>query len=126
METFEDFLSQIADPAQQARTREVLDWVADAFPQLGQRIAWNQPMFTDHGTFIIAFSLSRQHLAVAPETIALEHFDARIAQSGYKRTKMLIQLPWNKPVDYDLLRDIIAYNIEDKKDCDTFWRKPDK
>ena len=124
METFEDFLSQIADPAQQARTREVLDWVADAFPQLGQRIAWNQPMFTDHGTFIIAFSVARQHLAVAPETVALDHFDERIKQAGLKRTKMLLQMPWNKPIDYALLKDIISYNIQDKKDCASFWRKP--
>ena len=124
MDTFEAFLLTIPDLEQQARTREVLHWVGQEFPTLDRRIGWNQPMFTDHGTFIIAFSVARQHLAVAPETVALDHFDERIKQAGFKRTKMLLQMPWNKPIDYALLRDIIAYNIQDKKDCASFWRKP--
>jgi len=124
MDTFEAFLLTIPDLEQQARTREVLHWVGQEFPTLDRRIGWNQPMFTDHGTFIIAFSVARQHLAVAPETVALDHFDERIKQAGLKRTKMLLQMPWNKPIDYALLKDIISYNIQDKKDCASFWRKP--
>ncbi len=123
MDPFEAFLLTIPDLEQQARTREVLHWVGQEFPTLDRRIGWNQPMFTDHGTFIIAFSVARQHLAVAPETVALDHFDERIKQAGLKRTKMLLQMPWNKPIDYALLKDIIAYNIQDKKDCASFWRK---
>lgn len=124
MDTFEAFLLTIPALEQQARTREVLHWVGQEFPTLDRRIGWNQPMFTDHGTFIIAFSVARQHLAVAPETVALDHFDERIKQAGLKRTKMLLQMPWNKPIDYALLKDIISYNIQDKKDCASFWRKP--
>ena len=124
MRTFAEFTSQIENPGHRARVEEVLDRIAKKFPALGQRIAWNQPMFTDHGTFIIAFSVARQHLAVAPETVALDHFDERIKQAGFKRTKMLLQMPWNKPIDYALLKDIISYNIQDKKDCASFWRKP--
>ena len=124
MDTFEAFLLTIPDLEQQARTREVLHWVGQEFPTLDRRIGWNQPMFTDHGTFIIAFSVARQHLAVAPETVALDHFDERIKQAGLKRTKMLLQMPWNKPIDYALLKDIISYNIQDKKNCASFWHKP--
>jgi len=36
---------------------------------------------------------------------------------------MLMRLPWNKPVNYDLLKKIIAFNIEDKKDVTTYWRR---
>lgn len=32
---------------------EVLDWVAEHYPELELRIAWNQPLFTHHGTYII-------------------------------------------------------------------------
>ena len=124
MTEFANFLNAINDPGQRQRTEDVLQFVNDTFPQLERRIAWNQPMFTDHGTFIIAFSVARQHLAVAPETVALDHFDERIKQAGFKRTKMLLQMPWNKPIDYALLKDIISYNIQDKKDCASFWRKP--
>ncbi len=34
-----------------------------------------------------------------------------------------MRIKWDMDVDYQLLKDIIDYNIEDKKDCQTFWRK---
>ncbi len=124
MKEFADFLNAIEDPKQRQRTQEVLQFVNDTFPQLERRIAWNQPMFTDHGTFIIAFSLAKQHLAVAPETVTLERFSERINQAGYSATAMLMRIRWNQEVDYTLLKDMVAFNIEDKKDHKAFWRVP--
>ncbi len=123
MEVFAEYLAQIENPQQLARTEAVLNWVAEQFPQLGPRFAWNQPMFTDHGTFIIGFSVARQHLAVAPEVAALEHFAADIAQAGYDRSKGLFRIRWNQAVDFPLLARIISFNIKEKADCTTFWRK---
>ena len=123
METFEEFLSQIKIPEHQKRTRDVLNWVAEKFPNLATRIAWNQPMFTDHGTFIIGFSVSKHHLAVAPESVGIQRFSREIVEAGYEHTRELIRFPWDRPVDYNLLERIITFNILDKLDCATFWRK---
>ncbi len=123
MDVFSEFLAGIEDPQHRARTEEVLGWVGERFPDLEPRVAWNQPMFTDHGTFIIAFSVSKGHLAVAPEKVALDHFADEINEAGYAYSKMLFRIPWSKPVDWSLLERIIAFNIEDKADVSTFWRK---
>jgi uncharacterized protein len=122
MKTFEDFLETINNPEHQSRTKEVLDWITATYPHLAQRIAWNQPMFTDHGTFIIGFSVSKQHLAVTPEQAGIEHFTDEIKHAGYQHTKMIIRFPWSKPVDYKLLARMIEYNISEKQNCTTFWR----
>ena len=122
METFNDFLQTIDDPEQRAKLGDVFIWVRKTFPQLEERIAWNQPMFTDHGTFIIAFSVAKAHFAVAPEAVPLEVFNERIQEAGYTQTKQLFRIKWNQDVDYDLLRDIIAFNIEDKAGHTSFWR----
>lgn len=124
MTEFMEFLDAIDNPEHRARTQQVLQWVTDTFPQLGRRIAWGQPTFTDHGTFIMAFSLAKAHLAVAPETVTLERFSQRIEQAGYTYTKMLMRIKWDQPVDHDLLKDMIAFNIEDKKDHKGYWRVP--
>ena len=100
-----------------------MGWVTKQFPNLTPKIAWNQPMFTDHGTFIIGFSTARPHLAVAPERAGIEHFSDEIVQAGYEHSKELIRIPWDSPVDYALLEEIISFNIRDKADCTTFWRK---
>jgi uncharacterized protein YdhG (YjbR/CyaY superfamily) len=122
MEVFEEFLTKIDNPEHRARTEEVLTWVSENYPNLVPVIKWNQPMFTDHDTYIIGFSVSKQHLAASPEQAGINHFSEQIVQAGYKHTKMLVQFPWNKPFDYELLMKMIDHNIEDKADCTTFWR----
>jgi len=124
METFSDYLAAISDQDRRDRMEEVLLWVRTAFPSLKPVIAWKQPMFTDHGTFIIGFSISKMHLAAAPERAGILHFTDAIAKAGFSQTKELICFPWDRPIDYALLQEIIAYNIADKADCYTFWRKP--
>lgn len=123
MEVFAEFLVNITDPHHRERTEEVLNWVAKTYPNLMPKMAWNQPMFTDHGTFIIGFSVAKHHLAVAPEKTGIDHFSAEIVQAGYDHTKQLVRIPWDSPVDFSLLERMIEFNIADKADCSTFWRK---
>ncbi|WP_262174298.1 iron chaperone [Saccharococcus sp. Marseille-Q5394] len=122
MEVFAEFLTKIDNPEHRARTEEVLTWVKTKYPELTPVIKWNQPMFTDHGTYIIGFSVSKQHMAVSPEEAGVVHFSDQIVEAGYKHTKMLVQFPWNRPFDFELLKKMIDYNITDKAECTTFWR----
>lgn len=123
MEVFAEFLAGIDDPLHRERTEEVFAWINNKYPNLKKEIKWNQPMFTDHGTFIIGFSVSKKHLAVTPEEAGIIHFSDEIVQAGYSHTKGLVRLPWNRPVDFLLLEKMIDYNILDKADCSTFWRQ---
>lgn len=123
MEAFVDYLSKLEDPVQRERVESVLTWVAETFPKLEPRVAWNQPMFTDHGTFIIGFSTAMQHMACAPERIVIQRFAEEIVKSGYSHTQELFRIRWTDAVDWALLERIIAFNILDKADCRTFWRK---
>ncbi|MCA0756960.1 iron chaperone [Paenibacillus sp. N4] len=123
MEAFEEYLAGINNPQHRARTEEVLEWVTKKYPNLEPKIAWKQPMFTDHGTFIIGFSVSNHHMAVAPERAGMIHLADEIAQSGYDHTKELVRIRWDGPVDFSLLEKMIEFNIMDKADCTTFWRK---
>ncbi|PWU70393.1 iron chaperone [Gracilibacillus dipsosauri] len=123
MAIFEAFVAGIDDPSLRERTEEVLHWVSNKYPRLETELKWNQPMFTDHGTFIIGFSVSKKHLAVAPEGVTISHVEEDIKKAGYDYTKELIRLPWNKPVNYSLLEKMIDFNIWDKANCPTFWRK---
>ena len=123
MKVFEEYLDRIENPQHRARTEEVLHWVANSFPMLKPKIAWNQPMFTDHGTFIIGFSVAKHHLAVAPEKEGIDHFSDEIIRAGYHHTKQLLRIEWDKAIDYTLLGKIINYNITEKSNCSTFWRQ---
>ena len=122
MEVFTEYLAKIDNPQHRDRTEEVLAWVTREFTNLEPKIAWNQPMFTDHGTYIIGFSIAKKHLAVAPESAGINHFSDDIVQAGYDHTKQLVRIPWDSPIDFSLLEKMIEFNMLDKADCSTFWR----
>ncbi|MCM3611818.1 iron chaperone [Planococcus sp. MERTA32b] len=122
MEIFEEFLQGIDDPSQRDRTQEILAWTAKTFPHLEPVIKWNQPLFTDYGTYIIGFSVAKKHMSVAPEQAAMNRFEGEIEKAGYEHTKELYRIKWKDPVHYDLLEKLIEFNISDKADCTTFWR----
>jgi len=123
MEVFDEYLSRIDNPQHRTRMDDILKWVINKFPGLVPKIAWNQPVFTDHGTYIIGFSIAKNHLAVAPERAGIGRFSDEIVQAGYNHSKELVRIPWNIPVDFSLLEKMIAFNIMDKANCSTFWRK---
>ena len=123
METFKEFISKVDSPKMRERLENVLNWIINKYPQLEEKIGWNQPMLTDHGTFIIGFSVSKNHLAVTPEMHGITQFADEIIKSGYEHTKMLFRIKWDSPVDYELLKKMIDFNIHDKANCSTFWRK---
>ncbi len=122
MQTFNDFLCTIEDKGQKLKLKEILDWIKHKYPNLKEKVGWNQPMFTDHDTFIIAFSVSKKHIAVAPEKAAMDKFINDFKTAGYEASSMLFRIKWEDEIDYNLLLRIIDFNIENKKHYLKFWR----
>ncbi|MDD4688917.1 MAG: DUF1801 domain-containing protein [Eubacteriales bacterium] len=122
MKDFQMFLDSIGELKKRERLEGILSSIKEKFPQLKEEIKWNQPMFSDHGTFIIGFSVAKEHIAVAPEAAVISLFEKEIEQAGYSHTQELFRIKWTDNVDFDLLNRVIAYNIEDKKDMTKFWR----
>ena len=122
MKDFQWFLDEITQQDKRQRMEGILNGIKKSFPQLKEEIKWNQPMFTDHGTFIIGFSIAKTHIAVAPEAVVINLFENDIREAGYSYTKELFRIKWTDKVDCDLLHNLVAYNIENKKDMTRFWR----
>jgi len=122
MEIFKEYLNKIQSSEQRERMEEVLWWICARFPSLEAVIKWNQPMFLEHGTFIIGFSIAKNHIAFSPEEAGINTFSEDIRNSGYEHTKGLAKIKWIDEVDYSLLQRIIEFNIADKKDCAAFFR----
>lgn len=122
MELFYEYIDKQKKPLQKERLRELFHWMQENFPDLEPTMAWNQPMYTHHGTFIIGFSCADKHLSVSPEAYTLDRFSSAIKKSGYSQTKNIFRINWLQEIDYPLLRELIAFNIEDKADFKKFWR----
>lgn len=123
MKDFQGFLDGMHEPDKRERMASILKSVKEKFPHLKEEIKWNQPIFSDHGTFIIGLSVAKGHIAVAPEAVVIDLFIEKIERAGYSHTQELFRIKWTDQVDFDLLHEIVAYNIESKKDMTSFWRK---
>ena len=122
IKTLDEFLATIPDNDNRARMVEVLDWVAQHYPELELRIAWNQPMITHHGTYIIGFSAASKHMAMAPERATMIRFEPVMRERGTDFGKMFARQPWNKPFDYELLDAFIQHQLAEKRYITSFWR----
>ncbi len=125
IKTLDEFLATIPDDDNRERMVDVLVWVGLTYPVLKLRIAWNQPMFTHHGTYIIGFSAASKHMAVAPERATMIRFEPIMRERGTDFGKMFARQPWNKPFDYELLDAFIQHQLAEKQDITSFWRPKD-
>lgn len=123
MEDMERYLQTIEDEEHRMCLRQIFDWIIKTFPSLEYKTLWKQPMFLEHGTFIIGFSASNKHFSVSPEAKGMEQFSKKIKEAGYTQSKNLFQIGWDEPVNFSLLEQIINYNRIDKADDTAFWRK---
>lgn len=123
MKAFQEFLNKMDNLEHRGSLEKTLRWVHEEFPELEMAVKWNQPMFLDHGTYIMAFSVAKAHFSLSPEAYALDIFREKAEKIGYKTTKMLIKVKWTDPVDYDFIGEMIRFNIKDKKECQSFWRQ---
>lgn len=100
---------------------DVLVWVGLTYPELELRIAWNQPMFTHHATYIVGFSAASKHMAMATERATMICFEPVMRERGTDFGKMFARQPWDKPFDYELLDALIQHQLEEKRDVTSFW-----
>ena len=111
IKTLDEYLATITNDDNRARMVEVLKWVAERYPELELRIAWNQPMFTHHATYIIGFSAASKHMAMAPERATMIRFEPVMRERGTDFSKKFARQPWNKPFDYELLDTLIQNQL---------------
>lgn len=122
MNNFQSFLDSINEKSKRERIEDIFKHIKGKFPKLKEEMKWNQPMFSDHGTFIIGFSIARNHIAVAPESEVITLFEKDIKEAGYSYTKGLFRIKWTDKIDFELLDKIIEYNVENKRGMTNFWR----
>ena len=121
IKTLDEYLETIPNDDNRARMLDVLVWVGLTYPELELHIAWNQPMFTHHGTYIIGFSAASKHIAMAPERATMIRFEQVMRERGTNFGTMLARQPWTKPFDYELLDAFIQHQLAEKQDITSFW-----
>lgn len=118
-----EFLYKIVDEKQKLVLTDLFNKILIDYPFLKCEIKWNQPMFIMDKTFIIGFSCSKHHISISPEAIVIDLLNDEIIKNNYEMTKNIIKVKNDQEMNYDFIKMIIDFNVKDKVDCQTFFRK---
>jgi uncharacterized protein YdhG (YjbR/CyaY superfamily) len=106
-ETVDDYIA--AQPSEiQAILEKVRNTIQNIAPDAKEKISWQMPTYWQ-GENLIHFSAQKNHLSLHPGALEQIPFPERLA--GYKTTKSVIQFPYDKPIDYELIADITRWRI---------------
>ncbi|HWT75203.1 MAG TPA: DUF1801 domain-containing protein [Mobilitalea sp.] len=86
--------------------------IREAAPEAEEKISWRMPTFAYHGN-LVHFAAFKNHIGLYPGVNGIEHFEHRFSE--YKSSKGAVQFPLNKPIPFDLVREIVLFKVEENK-----------
>jgi len=105
--TIDEYI-QKQPPEIHAILNEVRSVIRKQAPKSEERMSWQMPTFWQ-GENLIHFSAQKNHLGIYPGELERLPFKERL--SVYKTSKGAIQFPYNKPIDYELISDIVKHRV---------------
>lgn len=89
--------------------KSIRETIRVAAPEAIEKISWQMPTFWQ-GENLIHFAAFKKHIGLYPGGEATAEFAERL--EGYKTSKGAIQLPLDKPIDYELITGIVKWRLE--------------
>jgi uncharacterized protein YdhG (YjbR/CyaY superfamily) len=81
-----------------------------AVPEAEETISYQIPTFKLRGN-LISFAAYKRHIGLYPAPVGDEAFNKEL--SAYRAKKSTVRFPLDKPIPYDLIRQIVALRVED-------------
>lgn len=100
-------------PEVQPILHEIRKIVKEEAPEATERICMNMPTFDLNGKWFVHYSAMKKHIGFYPQPSGVIAFKERL--TDYKTSKGAIQFPYNKPIPFDLIRDIVRYRYKESK-----------
>ena len=81
-----------------------------AAPDAGEKMSYQMPTFTLAGN-LVHFAAYKNHIGFYPTPSGIEKFQKELAV--YKGAKGSVQFPLDQPIPYDLVREIVAFRVQE-------------
>lgn len=80
-------------------------------PEITEKISWGMATFVLNGN-LVHFSGEKKHMGFHPAPSAILAFQDRLGD--YKYSKGTVQLPYDKPMPYDLLEEMTMFRVREQ------------
>lgn len=91
--------------------QKVRETIREAAPGAVESISYAMPAFKFRGRPLVYFALNRNHLGFYATPSANSAFSENL--KGYRSSKGAVQFPLDRPIPYDLIRNMVQYKLEE-------------
>jgi len=95
-------------PEVQEILEEIRMTIKEAAPGAEEAIKYQIPTFTLKGN-LVHFGAFKEHIGFYPTPTGIERFERELA--GYVGAKGTVRFPLDKPIPYDLVREIVQFRV---------------
>jgi uncharacterized protein YdhG (YjbR/CyaY superfamily) len=97
-------------PPVQERLETLRALIHAAHPEITEKISYQMPTFYLRGNLVHVAAFAR-HIGLYPLPQGVAGFQERLKEGGFPFSKGAIQLPHDRALPLDLVRDIVAYRV---------------
>jgi uncharacterized protein YdhG (YjbR/CyaY superfamily) len=84
--------------------------IKEAAPEATEKISYQMPTFAMHGN-LVHFAAYKKHIGFYPAASGVAAFTDKLVE--YKTSKGAIQFPIDKPLPYELIKEIVRYRVDE-------------
>ncbi|MDF2484594.1 MAG: hypothetical protein K0R46_762 [Herbinix sp.] len=86
--------------------------IKELVPEATEKISYQMPTFYLEGN-LVHFAAFKNHIGFYPTPSGIEAFQEEL--SKYKGAKGSVQFPLDQPIPYELIRRIVLYRLEERR-----------
>jgi uncharacterized protein YdhG (YjbR/CyaY superfamily) len=95
-------------PDLQAILEKIRTTIREAAPDVGEKISYRMPTFTLQGN-LVHFAAHTKHIGFYPAPSGIEKFKEEL--SPYRSSKGAVQFPFDEPIPFDLIAEIVKFRV---------------
>ena len=110
--SMEDYIVNFT-PEVQKILNEIRNIIHEAAPDATEKISYQMPTFWLNGN-LVHFAAFKKHIGFYPTPSAMFEFNDEL--SKYKTGKGSAQFPIDKPLPYELIREMVKFRVREMED----------
>lgn len=95
----------------QHRMETLRKMIVECSPEITEKVSWGMATFVLNGN-LVHFSGEKNHMGFHPSPSAINAFMDKLGD--YKYSKGTIRLPYDRPMPYELLREITMFRVREQ------------